>query len=231
MGANWALWAVILFCAWVGFSLWNRHRGMFPPVTPPILLLGVELFGTRAVWLLTTADPSGLGEDQYSIARRIARVSVVFQLALQIWNVCAFQVPLSPGPYLAQVIGRSCVGVIGWIGFVARMQYISKLAARIPDQRTTTRARNLRYSFGIPMGLDTLIRSSEALASAFGIRALRTSVPLEAILGVAALCIMIFGIPYLLMLTRLGDQLRLQHAPAERSWDAALPNDNPSAPV
>jgi hypothetical protein len=71
----------------------------------------------------------------------------------QLWNLILQESILSERMRLAVSILACIAGIVGWIGFVARKQYLSKLALRIRDLRVASTAGRLRYTLGIPAGM------------------------------------------------------------------------------
>jgi hypothetical protein len=232
-GANWSFWVVIIVAAYVVFFAWNAFRHMFGPDVTRGFMFTTDLFAICAVWLLTTPDPSGIGESEYASSRKIARYSsLVPPLQLVLVAILA-DAHLPPTIFLSVMLLACCARAVGPIGFIAQMQYLSKLALRIPEMKLAKQARELRYTFGIPNGISVLLSCWTTLARAFGVRTVISKPGLTAITGIAGLCILIFGISYMVLLHRLNARLREQHALSERSWagTVAPPNDIPPSPV
>jgi hypothetical protein len=173
-------------------------------------------------WLLTSPDPSGLGEDQYGTSRRIIRLSLLVGL----FNYFA-TLAMAAAPAMPQVV-RIALGTIGGlsslfslVGQIALFIYLGKLALRIPDYALSKRANFLMWAFGISYGI-LILGGIGALILAPAVIAARTAganpagpaiggmVGFGCLMGIAGLATLVFLLMYLRMLHNFG--LRFKEA-------------------
>jgi hypothetical protein len=178
------------------------------------------LIGT---WLLTAPDPSGLGEDRYGTSRKLIRITMLIGLASQALELieAGFTLPATLAVLFAIV--QFLAGIAGVVGVFAQLQYIGKLAMRIPDEQIVGRANFLKIAIAVSYGLIVLIGTVTAL----GARGAGAGAPpggLIAALGcfaaIVGLAFLVFAIMYLLMLDRLRRALKEQAQYATQTWAA-----------
>lgn len=111
------------------------------------------LLGLYGAWILTSPDPSRVGEDKHVTARKVVRIGLLFGVASQLLTV-AFHGMANP-PFLLVmllVIGGTAAGLVSVAGEFAKFLYLEKLAERIPDHKLAGNARFLRWAFSIGLG-------------------------------------------------------------------------------
>jgi len=151
-----------------------------------------SLLGLYGAWLLTEPDPSGLGEAQYAIARKLVRVALMVGLGGSVLQAMGATpgVPREIGFGLGIVaIGAAAFGVVGEF---AKFVYLGKLAQRIPHDQLAQRARVLCWGYGLTMGASVLIGGIVGLLL-IGRPAARTS---PVFMGIAC-AVAIVGLAYL----------------------------------
>ena len=109
------------------------------------------------------------------------------------------------------------------VGMFATLNYLKKIALRIPDDRIARRAGFLMYAIGISYGAFALLGLILALGLHFGGGALRNaSIGLGCFAGIATIALVVFGIMYLLMLEKLGKRFKEAEAFARLTWAMAI---------
>jgi hypothetical protein len=185
------------------------------------LVPGLLMFG--GTWLLTAADPSGVGEDQYGTARRVIRVALLIGLCEQVLRLGNLVVPLTFGTVILFQIAWLIASFARLVVQAAELQYLSKLARRIPDDKLSKRARFLMWAISITYGLMILLGAVRT----YGTRAFGVSSGLNtAVVGfgcfslVDVLCLLIFGVMYLFMLGRFARRFKAEAVLARQTWAA-----------
>lgn len=183
----------------------------------------VMLFGA---WQLTEPDPSGLGEEQYGTARKLIRIGLIAALIDTVLEQGFQLMTPSRGVVIGMVSVSLVFGLLGLIGHFAMLRYLGKLAMRIPDLQAAARARFLFWAYG---GSLAAMLVFGALAFLISESAGRGAVPVFGCgMGIAALGLLIFGLMFLFLLSRLGKTFREQAALAQQVWSA--PPAPPAAP-
>ena len=207
--------AVIVVAVIIGMIAGGLGWGPGNLIVEVVAVVGwlLHLGGT---WLATEPDPSGLGEDQYGTARRIIRIGAA---ASVVGHVLQRAGGSAPSPELAMAIHMVglVLAVFGVVAWYAQLQYMEKLAVRIPDERLSRRARLLKWALTITFGLSAAIMFTNAM----NIPVVRA---LVAILGVGVfLAFVVFGLMYLRLLSNLKKSFREQAALARSTWAAGTP--------
>jgi hypothetical protein len=133
----------------------------FAPGGVPVSRLGDffgSLLGLYGAWVLTSRDPSGIGEDSYVTARRIVRAGLAAGLAQQLLVIgfCGISNPPLVAIILLTVLGIS-VAVLWIVAEFAKFRYIERLACRIPDAAIATRARIIRWGLAITFSMALVV--------------------------------------------------------------------------
>jgi hypothetical protein len=190
-----------------------------------VVLLGIVIVGGYVLflsgwWQLTEPDPSGIGEEQYGTARKIIRIALILGVINQVLNIIVGAAAPPPSVRVAiQIIGFM-IGIVGVIGIFAQLQYLGKLALRIPDDNLAARARFLMFALGIGYAALLVVGLAAALMASGG----RVSPALGAVgcfAGIIGLAVIIFAIMYLLMIEKLGKRFGDEASAAEQTWARA----------
>jgi hypothetical protein len=196
-------------------------------VVGSVLVILAMILATVGWWLLTSPDPSGLGEDQYGRSRKIIRVAQVvgvIQLGLSfVSTTMTFDDATLMG--LRVLVG---IGIlVNAVGIIAECAYLEKLARRIPDDRLSGRAHFLMWALGITYGLSQLI---SAVVNVVGVtaRASRDMMGFACFTGILNLVVLVFFIMFLLLLEKMGKRFKQEAAAARQTW-AARPFEPPPA--
>lgn len=181
---------------------------------------GLTVFGW---WRMTEPDPSGLGEDKYGTARQIIRISLIVAVVQQIAELIGQQLtPGSPTALGLQVVGV-LFGIVSVVGFFAQLNYLKKLAQRIPDDKLSGRANFLMYALATSYGLMILMGIIGVLVVWSGARPTFGSSAMLGF-GVAAMIIgiavLVFGIMYLFLVERMGKRFKQEADAARATWAA-----------
>jgi hypothetical protein len=200
-----------------------------------LVVLGGWVLTTVGWWLMTTPDPSGLGEDQYGTARKIIRIALIVGIAQAGLNMIQQNMLLDPTLLIGIAIVGGLAGIVAAVGFFAQLNYLKKLALRIPDQKLSDRANFLMYAFAISYGVLILFGIGAAVAayaavngpggghsvSASAAGGLAGFACFVAILGLAVL---VFAIMYLLLVEKMGKRFKEQAQVARATWAATAFN-------
>jgi hypothetical protein len=204
-----------------GFVVALIFRGSQVPTAVLQLLAGIGSF--VGAWFLTEPDPSGLGEDQYGTARKVIRVTLLIGIVGQVLQIVQTLETLSPTVLRAFLVLGVIAGLAGVVGQFAQLQYLSKLATRIPDLKLSDRARFLMWAFGISYGLLVVVgaillamtRAAGGAPPGGGLAAL------GCFAGLVGLAVLVFAVMYLFLLIRLGRAFGEQSQLARQIWGSA----------
>ena len=167
------------------------------------------------IWLITEPDPSGLGEDQYGTSRKIIRVGVVCQAVGQVLEFVQ-EDRMPPGAALLLTIVAVLLGIVGLVAIYAQLQYLQKLALRIPDLKLSQRSGFLKLaiviSYGtlIVSGLGVVLLGGGVGSVVFGLGA-----------ALGGLALLVFALMYLRLLGRMKKSFQEQVLVARATWGAA----------
>jgi hypothetical protein len=218
-GVRCMLWAIVISIG--GAVLGRVVTGMTGSrVIAAILPLGGTALSLVGAWLLTTPDPSGLGEDKYGTSRKLIRVTLAVSILSELVQFARTAMNAPPTLGLVFSLVGAVATLIGLVGTFATLNYLSKLARRLPDEGLAARARMLTYGYGIPLAAMAVIGLAMILAFRFGGR------PTAGLMGLgcaAALCgvvWIVFGVMYLVMLVRFANAFGEQAARARATWAA-----------
>jgi hypothetical protein len=192
---------------------------------PMLIAQGVMLIGNLlsvyGAWLLTEPDPGGIGEERYGTSRKIIRVALAVGLGSTLIQLISERATSPPPVMMGLVVIAGLAGLVGLVGQFAQLNYISKIATRIPDERITKRARLLMWGVGITYGLLLLLGLAVALGALTGLMGGGGGpllMGMGCVGGIAGLGLLVFGIMYLLMLDALRVRLGQEALTAETSW-------------
>ncbi|MFO0840120.1 MAG: hypothetical protein U1D55_16555 [Phycisphaerae bacterium] len=205
---------------------------------PALLATASSLVGLWGAWLVTTPDPSRVGEDVYGGYRRTVRVCLALGLVgstFALFEHISLPPPLGALCFVAAFVA----GLATVPGEFAKYSYFAKLAERIPDPALVKRARLLRWALSSTLGGTMVFGALAALAAILTMVAITPTGPSPAAKGaafstpaagmgsVAALaCIvpllmlmmLVFWAMAILFQRRLGKALREQAEFAHDTW-------------
>jgi len=137
-----------------------------PEMLTKVVSLLSGLLILYGAWLLTTPDPSRIGEDRYVTARRVIRFCLIAGLIGEAFEIA--KDGISPAPWVLTILLTALAVILqltGVVGEFAKFRYIENLADRIPNRKLASFARFMRWAFCI--GLTAMILLGAALAFGF----------------------------------------------------------------
>jgi heme/copper-type cytochrome/quinol oxidase subunit 2 len=250
-GVSLILWGVLVMVVTVvlvvvvaivlGARAAARAGGTAPPATGPggmqaVLISLAPLAGYALMvagsWLLTEPDPSGLGEDQYGTARKLIRVMLGIGVLNYLISAGMTMGPVPLSAYLGLHSLNFLCQVAGMVGTLAQLQYLKKLAARIPDDALAGRAQTIMWGYGVSYGIVMacgfisilILRPGMAPVITPGAGAGMGVMGALAVVGcftfIAGIAALVFGIMYLFMLERYRRAFTDQAKAAQATWAA-----------
>ena len=190
-------------------------------VLSAVVQLGSAVLMVVGSWWLTEPDPSGLGEDRYGTSRQVIRMTLLIGVASQVLTLLATVVPLPSSVAIGLLIFAGLAGIASVVGYFAQLQYVGKLAQRIPDQQIVDRANFLKWALAGTYGFMILLGVIAALVARFsGPGAGGGVIGLACVAGLVMIALLVFAIMYLLMLDRLRRALKDQAQYATQTWAA-----------
>ncbi|RJP37964.1 MAG: hypothetical protein C4547_04960 [Phycisphaerales bacterium] len=182
--------AIVLACFHAAYS-WTLVRVI-------VVMLAIPPYGC-GMWLLTTPDPSGLGEASYASARRIGRAALcIGLLGAGIAVASGWTGPGWLDPTLFTTSGLALI-----VGHVAVLLYLGKLCRRVQDAVLPQWARLVR----VGMALLAILLTGMMVAVMLDVSRLAGEIMMGVFLAGLAIWIGGFGILILLcisFLMRLG---------------------------
>jgi hypothetical protein len=180
-----------------------------------LLAWGALVLNFIGAWLLTTPDPSGVAEDRYGTSRKVVRFALFASLLNNAVSVVD-QVPFPPtvNATFRMVTALCALAVI--VGLFAQLQYLEKLALRLPDQSLSNRARDIKWGFSITLTAIVL----------FGILFIILGRGSAMILGsmavIAGIVLLAYAIMYLFLLGGFSGALAESAELAREVWRNAM---------
>lgn len=187
-----------------------------------ILALAAGVASLYGVWLMTTPDPSGIGEDPNITARKVVRLAVATGLLSQILTQ-VMESLAATGAVLWLLWGLIGVcSLVGLVGEFAKFIFYEQLARRIPDRALAARARFLKWAWTVSFAASMIIAFTAALVAAVvgtpgpgGGTVLGVVMCLGLPVGLAFL---VFAVMTLFLLIRLRRAIVDQAAVARATW-------------
>lgn len=189
------------------------------------------------IWLLTSPDPSGIGEDRYGTARKLVRIAVVAEaIGTVLSSMTSLSGPPSPSAAIAVAVLAFIGGLLSLIGLFAQLYYLEKLAMRIPDMNVAGRAHFLMWAIAISNGVIIVmallmavmvVGTSRGGASTGAGAAFGGLMAFTCVIGIAGIALLIFYVMYVFMLARIGKQIQAQAQIARAIWAQTIA---PAAP-
>jgi len=232
-GVRLMLWALLvtLIASFISGAGAAALSGSPVRIVFQLLPLAGTILSIVGLWMLTEPDPSGLGEERYGTARRLIRVSVIIgSINALVTTVIQIAGPVAPsvGIILYSIVGIAAIFEI--VATFAQLDYLRKLALRIPDQSLAERSRMLMWGFGISYGLLILSGAAAGLI-AIVFRGGANSggfLVVGCFIGLVAIAALVFSIIYIIMLFRFRRQFADKALIARQIWASG---ENPSQPA
>ncbi len=199
------------------------------PAMRQFLAMAGSALGLCGAWMMTRPDPSGIGETKNLNARQLVRAAVIASLVGAVIQF-VLTLPGIPRGSLGElaVVAAVC-GLATIVGEFAKLQYLQRLAARLPEETLVWRAAGLKWALAITYGVLIAAAAVAAAAvfsldfsggprssnigSAFGVAAAMSCLVLPA--GIALLVISIMTIS---LLYRTAQTIRAQIPLAKEAW-------------
>jgi hypothetical protein len=154
-------------------------------------------------WLLSAPDPSGLGELEYGIARKIARWALILGTMQGLFDLTAICFADALPRWSEFVLLETWLAqIIGIVGIFSHLHYLQKLTLRIPDPDTSRWARFLKFALGGLWGF-LYLWSLPKWPHGTGLG----SDLVYVCMGLASLFALVFGVSYLILMARLAGSL------------------------
>jgi hypothetical protein len=187
------------------------------------MALGANVLSFIGSWLLTEPDPSGLGESEYGTARKVIRVTLLIGVAGAVVQIVERIASPPPAIHLLLQLISGIASLAGVVGLFAQLQYLGKLALRIPADNLAARARLIKWGLGISYGVVVLAGILTLLAARGGAGARHggAAIGFGCFTAIAGLTALIFLIMYLLLLDKLGRAFKEQASIARQTWAAS----------
>jgi hypothetical protein len=198
-----------------------HNRSTQPATTIVIFAAGIISF--VGSWRLTTPDPSGLGEDQYGTSRKLIRIGLAVGLSNYALTFIKSTITLPPAPALMLEWLSTGVELFALVASFAFLNYLSKLALRIPDIKLSARAKFLMYAMGGSQLLALVLVHfvQRLLIPAMARRGGQGFVLFGLLGGVIGICTLVFAVMYLFLLLRFSKRLKEAAATARLIWQAS----------
>lgn len=197
-----------------------------------ILPLAGNVVMIVGLWMLTEPDPSGIGEDRYGQIRTLVRLTIIIGLVDQVITI-AMQIAgaLPPALRAALITTLVIAAIFQIVAIFAQLEYLRRLALRIPDPELVQRARAVMWGFGISYGLVLLLGVGGmliALVSPSTATAGGGLVAVGCFAGIIAIVALVYSIIYIIMLFRFRRQFADKALIARQIWASG---ENPAQPA
>jgi hypothetical protein len=147
LGRGARLVIVAYIVSWVSYGY---GMGIVPRTGMQLIILAaIFVLRLAGVWMMTAADPSGLGENQYGRVRAIARGLIVAEVISKGLAIMGLKMTLQPGVYELVLLGHAAAQFCGIATTVFLLIYLSRLAMRIPNAALRLTARRVAVAVGI----------------------------------------------------------------------------------
>jgi hypothetical protein len=166
-------------------------------------------------WLLTTSDPSGLGEDNYGTSRKVIRITLLVSILIEMTQLADETIAIPSGLNIAVQMIEGIALIVGVVGPVAMLNYLRKLALRLPSHPIADRAKFLMYALPISycvVEVPSLLVKMVGAMNAGGF---------SCFILLGAIAYFVFYLMYLRMLMRLGNIFKSAETFARLTWAAA----------
>jgi len=221
-GVKLILWSIVVaILGTLGVSILSIANPALRELTPVVSIIA-GIMGLIGAWWLTEPDPSGVGEDKYGTSRRIIRVTLIVGVCNTVLTLIQQASALPPTARITLGVITLIAGLVGVVGQFAQLNYLSKLALRIPDFALSDRARFLMWAIGISYGVVIVFGAIAYMAISTG---KGPTGPNSAgvmtggcIAGLAGLALLVFWLMYLRLLHNLGKAFGAQAVAADATW-------------
>ena len=149
---------IVLMVAKILFFLWTLTRLLLVlrwrmRFSIDVIACAVQAANVTGWWIISTPDPSGLGEAEYGRSRRLARFASIVGLATTLlWQV-EHTLLLPPDLDHILVLAILSMTIVPVVGDAARYNFLAGLARRVPNDALARRGRMLRIASPTIAGL------------------------------------------------------------------------------
>lgn len=210
-----------------------------PAVGQFVTMMGL-LIGAWGTWQMSSPDPSGVGESGGVNARQLVRAAVIASLAASVVRLMVTLTGASLGGAIAIVLFQIVCGVIGIIGEFAKLQYIERLAGRIPDEALSSRANSLKWGLAVCYALMVICGAIAAVAMAAALAGSGRGMPGGAGVGLlmtagclllpVVIALLIVSVMTIILIYRMRVAVRQQASLSAQIWSrGGKPAPTPSA--
>jgi hypothetical protein len=222
VGLNWIM-AGVATAIVVAIPAGMFAMGVRVPAVVDVLLLLAWVMGMVGMWMVTSPDPSGIGEDQYGTARKIIRAALAANLLQGVlqWFIGSGGAEMDA----VLLIATFALGVVVLLGLLAQMQYLRKLAVRIPDETIARWGQVLTFAIGIGYAILLGIAGVVAVMVQRNSRLLLTTPKLLIMIAGAVLVLLAAG--YLVFIGKLKGQMKQQAKFARETCAATATTHDP----
>lgn len=184
------------------------------------------------LWMLTEPDPSGIGEDRYGRIRTLVRLTIIIGAIYQVLTIAMQLAGALPPPVRAALMTVLVIAAIFQVAAIfAQLEYLRRLALRIPDPDLVKLARTVMWGFGISYGLVLLVGAAGILIATLSSGPTAASGGLMAVgcsAGIIGIVALVFFIIYVVMLFRFRTQFADKALIARQIWASG---ENPAPPA
>lgn len=153
-GVRYMLWGLLVVVVAGGLGGCVLKSGGLPTACVGAFTILAGLLNVYGAWLLTSPDPSRVGEDRLVTARKIVRIGLIAGVLKEVTETLVETLNILPW-WVVVFLGIPSVllGLIGVVGEFAKFLFIEKLANRIPDPKLAAFARFLRWAYCIGLAI------------------------------------------------------------------------------
>jgi hypothetical protein len=155
-GVRYILWGIVVQV--IGGGLAGCVVGIFQQSLAvagsiPLIAGLLRIYGG---WLLTSPDPSRIGEDRHITTRRVVRAGLIAGVLRDVIDI--IRVALSAAAWLTVTFGAtSMVLAVVWaVGVFALFLHVGKLSERIPEAKLVSFARFMRWAWAVGLGISVV---------------------------------------------------------------------------
>ncbi|MBU0617853.1 MAG: hypothetical protein KKI02_09060 [Planctomycetes bacterium] len=177
-GVRYILWGIVLQIVIGGLvGCATGFYGQSAAVAGVVALIAglLRIYGG---WLLTSPDPSRIGEDRHITTRKTVRAGLIAGVFGDVTDVAELTLP--PVAWLTAMFGLASVvlGLVWAVGVFALFAYVAKLSERIPEPKLVSFARFMRWAWAAGLGISVVVIALLALwlFSAGGMAAITAAV-------------------------------------------------------
>lgn len=181
-------------------------------------ILGLLAFYYGA-WVMTSPDPTRVGEDLYATSRKLVRITLLVGVGNTAMQMILASLPLPRAVELVLVILHGFGLLALLVGFLAYLRYLMKLTLRIPDQQLSKRARFLFFGFIIAPAAGILVITLQAIITlTLGAGGASIILPTGCVFTLILLAMLVFALMALRLQHRIGRACREQARLARETW-------------